>query len=57
MKVVERVDELFGQPFLVVLETLFPRAERGLLDVLYLEFYCLSWDGGEADVKVRLHLI
>ena len=57
MEVVERVDELFGQAFFVVLETLFSRAERGLLDVLDLEFYCLSWDGGEADVKVGLHLI
>ena len=44
VKVVERVDELFSEAFLVVLKTLLTRTERCLFDVLDLEFYCLSWD-------------
>lgn len=57
MKIIKRLNKLFGQSSFVVHEPFLPRPEWGLLDVLDLEFYRLARDWGKTDLKIWLHWI
>jgi hypothetical protein len=57
MKIIKRLNKLFCQSSFIVHEPFLPRPERGLLDVLDFEFYCLTRDRGQTDLKIWFHWI